>query len=354
MSKIRKLPQKMHFSNGRYYFVHKKKWHPLSRDLATALEMHAKKLREVDQLERTGSSRLGEHVKKYLAVCSTRVKPSTLKGYKYCARNFEKVFEEFMELAQIKPKHLNEWKSKFETDGKKPAWNLHHAFLSGFFAEAVALGWENLEMTPMALIKKFKVEPRGRLISDDEMNQIYQHANGIMRAAMMIADQIGQRLSDIRLLKKAQISDDGVYISQGKSNGRKRLLIAMTPELQQSIDSAKESCPIKDSPYLFHHTKTLRKKDAGPGRPFGYSTWNGYWTDACQKSGVEDAHFHDIRARVATTRDQEGGSAKDLLGHSYQQTTDIYLRAFEVKKVDPVRRKMPNVPGQNPTKPDQS
>lgn len=56
-----------------------------------------------------------------------------------------------------------------------------------------------------------------------------------------------------------------------------------------------------------------------------YSTWNGYWTDACKKAGVEDAHFHDIRARVATTRDREGGSAKDLLGHSYQQTTDIYL-----------------------------
>lgn len=349
MSKNRKLPQKMHFSNGRYYFVHKKKWHPLSRDLATALEMHAKKLREVEQLEKTGSSKLGEHVKKYLAICSMRVKPSTLKGYEYCARNFAQVFEEFMDLTQIKPKHLSTWKSKFETDGKKPAWNLHHAFLSGFFTEAVALGWDNLEMTPMALIKKFPVEPRARLISDNEMNLIYQHANGIMRAAMMIADQIGQRLSDIRLLKKAHISDDGVHIAQGKSNGRKQLLIAMTPELKAAIDLAREACPIEDSPYLFHHTNTLKKKVAEPGRPFGYSTWNGYWTEACKKAGVEDAHFHDIRARVATTCDQEGGSAKDLLGHSYQQTTDIYLRAFEIKKVEPVRRKMPDAAGQSET-----
>jgi integrase len=349
MSKNQKLPPKMHFSNGRYYFVHKKKWHSLSRDLATALEMHAQKLREVELLGQTGSTKLGEHVKKYLAICAKRVKPSTLKGYNYCSRNFEKVFAEFMDLKQIKPKHLSAWKQKFEDKDQKPTWNLHHAFLSGFFAEAVALGWDNLEMTPMALIKKFPVEARGRLISDNEMNLIFQHANEIMRSAMMIADQIGQRLSDIRLLKKDQISDEGVLIAQGKSNGRKRLLIEMTPELKAAIEMAREVCQIVESPYLFHHVNTLKKKVAEPGRPFAYSTWNGYWTDACKKAGVEDAHFHDIRARVATTRDQEGGSAKDLLGHSYQQTTDIYLRAFEIKKVEPVRRKIPVIQGEEET-----
>jgi integrase len=349
MSKIQKLPPKMHFSNGRYYFVHKKKWHSLSRDLATALEMHAQKLREVERLGQTGSTKLGEHVKKYLAICAKRLQPSTLKGYTYCARNFEKVFAEFMDLSQIKPKHLSAWKEKFEVNDQKPAWNLHHAFLSGFFAEAVSLGWDNLEMTPMALMKKFPVKPRTRLITNDEMDMIFQHANEIMRAAMMIADQIGQRLSDIRLLKKDQISDEGVLIIQGKSNGRKRLLILMTPELKAAIAMASEACPIEASPYLFHHVSTLKKKVAEPGRPYGYSTWNGYWTDACKKAGVEDAHFHDIRARVATTRDKEGGSAKDLLGHSYQQTTDIYLRAFEIKKVEPVRRQIPVLKGEEVT-----
>lgn len=336
------LPPKMHLSNGRYYFVHRNKWHPLGRDLASSLETYAKLIR---QNSGASNSNLETHVEKYLKIVEGTLAIQTFKNYKYCAKNFLKVFQQFLSLTEIKPKNLNTWREKFREDGKQPSWNLHHSFLSGFFKKAVGLGWDDLEMNPMAAISKFKVESRTRLITNDELDRIYQHSTGIMRAAIMIADQIGQRVADIRLLKKKDISDEGIFVAQRKSGGKRKVLIKMTPELREAIEAAKQLCPLESSEYLFHHTQTLRKKDAGPGRPYGASTWCGYWSDACEKAGVEDAHFHDIRARVATTKDKEGGSAKELLGHAYQQTTDIYLRGFEVKEVEPVRRKTPKSEG---------
>lgn len=346
MRNKKSLPPKMHLSNGRYYFVHRGKWHPLERDLSTSLEMHAKKLKVI---ENGGPSQISKHVEVFLAGCKNRLSASTVKNYSHCSRNFEKAFAEFSNLREIKPKHINTWKKAFEDSGKLASWNLHHAFLSGFFTEAVELGTDDVEMTPMAKIRKFPAKKRNRLINDDEMVKIYQNANEIMRAAMMIADQIGQRVSDIRLLRKQDISDKGVFIAQRKSGGRVRILLTMTPELLEAIDTAKALCPIESSPYLFHHTNTLRKDEEkwGPGRPYGASTWCGYWIDACKKAGVDDAHFHDIRARAATTRDEEGGSAMELLGHANQQTTDIYLRKFKVIEVEPVRRKKPKLSDEN-------
>lgn len=339
MKAKKSLPPKMHLSNGRYFFVHRNKWHPLERDLATSLEMYAKLIR---QHTAGGVSSLETHVDNYMLIVEARLAPQTFKNYSHCKRNFLQAFQEFYMLTEIKPKHLNEWRAKFERDNKKPSWNLHHSFLSGFFLEATGLGWDDLEMNPMSAVKKFNVKSRTRLILDDELAKIYEKANGIMRSAIMIADQIGQRISDIRLLEKKNISQDGIFVKQQKTG--KMLLIKMTPELTEAIESARKLCPLEESEYLFHHTTTLRKKDAGPGRPYGYNTWHGYWLDACIAAEVEDAHFHDIRARVATTKDREGGSAKELLGHTHQQTTEIYLRGFEVKEVDPVRRETPKKP----------
>ncbi|MFZ4539015.1 hypothetical protein [Propionivibrio sp.] len=80
---------------------------------------------------------------------------------------------------------------------------------------------------------------------------------------------------------------------------------------------------------------------------------------ARQTTSKSDKMRIDIECFVAATRQcgakichrglprcscVNAGSAKELLGHTHQQTTEIYLRGFEVKEVDPVRRETPKKP----------
>lgn len=325
----------MHFKNGRYYFVHRNKWHPLERDYVASVSMYAIFVKKTSP---EAIRQLEQHVDDYMEYVRARLSVATTKNYTHCARAFKKVFTEFVSLAEIRPKHLGQWKQKLEMEGRPASWNLYHSFMSGFFKFCIEGGRDSLETNPIACVEKLKTQTRQRLIQDDELERIYEHSNEIMQCAILLADQIGQRVSDIRNLKKSVISEDGIYILQSKTG--KKLRIKMTPQLKQVIDRISTLCPVVDSEYLFHHTSVLKKGKAEAGRPFGYSTWYGYWADACQAAGVEDANFHDIRARVATTAHKEGKDAKNLLGHSHQQTTDGYIRDRTVKEVEPLVRKM--------------
>ena len=83
------LPPKMHLSNGRYYFVHRNKWHPLGRDLASSLEMYAKLIR---QNSGDSISNFETHVENYLKIVERTLAIQTVKNYKHCAKNFLKAF----------------------------------------------------------------------------------------------------------------------------------------------------------------------------------------------------------------------------------------------------------------------
>ena len=330
-----KLPPKMYFKNGRYYYVHLRKWHPLERDYYQSLGLYAEKVRQT----RPGATcDLEDHINEYLEHVKNTRSQATHKNYKSSAKSFLTVFAEFVSLKEIKPRHLGSWKQKLEKDKHSPSWNLHHSFLSGFFKHGIERGWDDLETNPLEDIQKLPTKKRTRLIADSELLKISEFANPMMQAAILIADQIGQRVSDIRNLRKDCISDQGIYVLQSKTG--KQLLIEMTPGLRKAIDIARELCPLEASEYLFHHTTNLKIGSAEAGRPYGYSTWYGYWCDACDKAGVENANFHDIRARVATQADIEGSDAQGLLGHSHKGTTDGYIRDRRVKKVKPLVRNL--------------
>lgn len=75
------------------------------------------------------------------------------------------------------------------------------------------------------------------------------------------------------------------------------------------------------------------------GRPMKVGTLREHWDAACKRAGVEDAHFHDLRAAGATEIDQRGGNAQAYLGHKSRQTTEVYLRDRRPMVVTPHRRK---------------
>lgn len=310
----RTLPRWMHQKHGAYYLVRKNKWHRLAGNLHDALVEYAR----LTAGPETGA--LAKLVVDVLDDLKTTVAPSTYKNYVTCSRRFLEAFAEFAPQ-QIKPKHVG----RFLDDHKATLSmaNLLHSFMRNVFRRAVR--WGVVDADPTRDILKFKTEGRDRLITQGEWKRIQAHASPTLRCMMDIAYLTGQRISDVMKIRYSDITEEGVFVKQGKTKVRR--LIQMTPDLDAAIKEARAIHQSVKGLTLFH------KRD---GMPLAYSTMYGHWRRACEAAKVRGAHFHDIRAGTATDADEAGMDSKGLLGHTTESSHQRYLRSKKVKKVMPV------------------
>jgi integrase len=75
------------------------------------------------------------------------------------------------------------------------------------------------------------------------------------------------------------------------------------------------------------------------GGKVSYDTVRSQWRRATAKTGVEDAHIHDLRAKAGTDTRAAGGDSKIRLGHKSESSHARYMRGLETPLVEPTRRK---------------
>ncbi len=305
----------MHLKHGRYYLVRENKWHPLSRDLHDALIEYARLTAPT-----ADGGALAGLVRRVLEDMRTTVAPSTLKNYESCARRVLKAFAQFTP-AQIRPAHIAQF---LDHNKSTPSMaNLLRSFLKGMFARAVR--WGIVEANPVRDIGQFRTGKRDRYITADEFARIREHATPTLQALMDMAYITGQRLGDVVKIRYADITDAGVFVRQQKTGAR--VLIAMTDDLAVAIAQARAIHRSVKGLTLFH------KRD---GSPLAYGTVHHHWLKATEAAGVEDAHFHDIRAASATDAKAQGIDSKALLGHTTESSHNRYLRSKETPTAAPV------------------
>lgn len=309
----RDLPKWMHQKHGAYYIVREGKWHHIGRNLHDALVEYARLTSGPDQ------AALGKLVADVLDDLRLTVADNTYKNYVNASRRFLEAFAEFAP-EQIKPQHV----ARFLDDNKTtPSMaNLLHAFMRNVFKRAVR--WGVIEADPSRDIAQFKTEGRDRYITADEYARIREQCPPTLQSLMDIAYITGQRMGDCRHIKYSDISEDGVFVKQQKTKAR--VLIAMTPDLDAAIKAAKDIHQSVKGLTLFH---------SRDGSPIKYHTLYKQWCKACEKAGVENAHFHDIRAAAATDADDEGLDSKTLLGHTTDRSHNRYLRSRKTKVAQP-------------------
>lgn len=311
----RPFPKWLHFKHGRYYYVRKNKWTPLSRDYREALREYA------DIVARQGDEALTNLVERALADMRKEIADSTYKNYLTCSRRMLEAFAEFTPQ-QIKPHHV----AQFLDDHKAtPSMaNLLRSFLKGVFARAVR--WGIVEADPVRDIKPFKTKKRDRYITAEEYAEIRKYATPTLQGLMDVAYLTGQRIGDVMGIRYADISEAGVFVRQQKTG--QRVLIAMTPDLEAAIKAARSIHRSVKGLTLFH------KRD---GSPLAYTTIYGQWRRACEAAKVENANFHDIRAASATDAKEQGLDSRTLLGHTTEASHNRYLRS----KLTPVAKPVP-------------
>ncbi|MBF0437004.1 MAG: tyrosine-type recombinase/integrase [Magnetococcales bacterium] len=139
----------------------------------------------------------------------------------------------------------------------------------------------------------------------------------------------GQRVGDLLDVRFEDLHDDGIFVSINKSGNRVKIRIGWNDDLRSVVHRLRcraERYGTVD--YLF----------AGRGeKPLTYFGISCMFRRAAKKAGVEDFHFHDIRAKALTDLKLAGGDAQGLAGHQSAAMTDHYIKRREIPLVQGVK-----------------
>lgn len=167
-------------------------------------------------------------------------------------------------------------------------------------AASVMFGWGfergKCNSNPAKGIKKFKLKTRDRYITDTEYSAVLACAEPRLKIAMEISYLCAARKGDVLNLTWSQLSDDGIYIEQGKTG--KKQIKAWSKRLRVLIQEAELLQNDAASAYV------INKKNGGKLSSDGLSSaWNR------AKKRVKKKHpeielsftFHDIKAKGSPT-----------------------------------------------------
>lgn len=316
----RHLPACVYHKHGAYWYVKKGKWQRLADTLPDALQAYALL---ASPAPGTGMADL---IDKALAHMSKGLSVNTLKQYRIAANKLKQILVEFSP-EQVRPKHVAAIKA--ELAGTPAMANRILSFMRSVFGFAVE--WQIVESNPCIGIKRHRETPRDRYITDAEFAAIRAHAVDWLVPIIDMCYLTAQRINDVLTIRLSGISAEGIAFQQQKTGAK--LLVRMTPDIEQTIAAAKATKAKSRiaSLYLFA---------ARAGKAREYRTVRDKWEQACAAAGITDAHLHDLRAKGMTDTERQGNNAQTLGGHTDRRTTQIYIRLRDTPTAEP-----PSMPG---------
>jgi integrase len=308
------LPPRMHRKGNAFYYVVRGKWTALGNDLNQARIKWA-------ALENDGTNQatFAHALDTYMAQAIKTCSENTIRSYMGKVELLKNVFGK-MPLDQIKPMHVARF---IDSHPHKTSAKMCKAIMSATYSLAIRHGFA--ERNPCTGIEVNGIEKRDRYITDREYYAIRDKADDLVRCMMDLAYLTGMRISDVLKVKLTDINEDGLIVTQKKTG--KRQIYRITPAIAKVIDKAKSLDRVIGSFYLFPNHK---------GQAFERRVFYFRWQKACKLAGIEDVHFHDLRAKAGTDAKALGQDYQSLLGHADRRMSDHYVKAREIDRVEPL------------------
>ena len=191
------------------------------------------------------------------------------------------------------------------------------AFLGSVFTAAIRRGW--VDTSPVTALDKRALKesrPRIRFISREEFGRLHAAASSSLKPVLVLAVETGMRKEELLSLRLEQIDlrRREVHLEITKTSSPRRVPLSVT-----AVDTIRDLLERRGrptSPFLFCKTDGARIGD--PKKAF-----NG----ACDRAGLTDFRFHDLRHTFASWWVQGGGDLYRLsriLGHATLQMTTRY------------------------------
>lgn len=169
-------------------------------------------------------------------------------------------------------------------------------------------------------VRKFSLKARDVYVTDEEYQAIYEEAAPALRVGMGISYLCAARVSDVLSLKWSQVSEEGIFIQQGKT-GTKQIKV-WTERLHNAIELAKT---LGGRETVICSSKKTKYSKSG---------FNDLWETAREAAGRKldrklPCTFHDLKAKGIS--DYEGSSRDKQLfsGHKTESQVLVYDRKIK-------------------------
>lgn len=194
--------------------------------------------------------------------------------------------------------------------------NRHIGLMSVVFSNARE--WGLTEYNPCIKVRRNKERPRDFEPTATGLDSLLNATkNEMMKLVIRFAAITGWREGDIRLLRKDQLQEDGIFLRTSKV-GKKQLWV-WTPELRAIVEAAKGLRGNKVSSLWVFPSRN--------GTPYTIDGFQSNWARIRSKAGLKGMHFHDIRSFAGDEAEAAGLDASKFLGHSDPKVTRRhYLR----------------------------
>jgi integrase len=339
MPKIRKT--KGIYRRGRVYWVTymgvdgKQKFESTGSTLkADADLILAQRRLDVDQGKAPISNRRGRNftfsdlAEKYLPFIASQKSAYTKGGF---VSRFKKDFGE-MKLSNFSLSLLEEWQSRKLSENRqerkagngelpplKPASvNRALACLKHMFTKA--LDWEMVSDDIFNKVRKVKMSPennrRLRYLSFEEITYLLNACDKHLKPIVIFAINTGCRRGEILGLTwdRTDLTHGFIHLDDTKSGKRRE--VPINGDLRAVLE---EKIKKRGSPYVFVNPAAAIDANGKLHNGGRYCDIKKSFATACQKAGISDFHFHDLRHTFASQLVMNGvdiTTVSKLLGHA--------------------------------------
>jgi len=245
--------------------------------------------------------------------------PATQAQYLAALERLKHVFGS-ARLPQIKPMHV---RGHLDKRKAKVSANREIALLSHLFNWARSKGITDAE-NPVRGVKKHTEKPRDIYVTDARYAALWNVAVPEMQDCLDLELTTGQRPADVLKMKRSDIIDGHLWVTQGKTGVK--LGIAIEGKLAEVIDRCLKRPRAATGLYLVQTdlgqrlTQTMYRDRFNAARKASGQTWQS----------------RDLRSKAATDLD-DLKAAQQLLGHKSETTTAKIYRRLKGQKVKPGR-----------------
>lgn len=324
--------KRVYSKHGRWYFVDTTgKWHPLTRvDEGESALLRALAKRKDALAVREGS--VSALWRAWWDRFKAGYAESTRADYELMFPKIDIGFEDF-DVHEVTPATIFDFVHQW-ADTPRQA-NKYLALLSMMFRFACApLRLRN--DNPCDQVDPLDTGPkRTRYITDREFHKIRAGARKsksgakvpsgeMIVCAIDLAYLTFQRQGEIRRLLWTDMDDEWIRFRPAKTESTTGAKVRWrrTPEINAVLERARKIGKVK-SLFVIHNLK---------GQPYTKSGVETAWARACERAGVEDAHFHDLRAKAQTDAKAAGYTMeqiRDGATHADTKTTEGYIKRRE-------------------------
>ncbi len=212
---------------------------------------------------------------------------------------------------------------KNDRNVKQATVNRYRSLLNHIFN--TAMKDKVVNYNPVKYIKRYKEKNRDRALNSNEIKALLetcrQSRNEELYYIVLVALYTGMRYSNIVNMKRSNIKGNVYQLDGNETKSGKEQLIYLHQDLMNELNKHMQDFN-RDNIFI---TKRVKRS----------------FKTACNKAGIENFRFHDLRRTFATTllyKDVNIKTIQNMLGHSSIMMTERYLANDSKKELDAINK----------------